>query len=122
MPLTSSLFAGDTRLEACLVEDSAHLTLGVQGDFVGKVQAALMYLDELVIDDQELATSTYGRSTAAAVLKFKQKRKIINRSYQQTEDDIVGKMTIRALDDEMTRAENTPEDLTVSPICIGRVE
>lgn len=121
MPLKSSTFATDERLEACLTEDSAHLTLGVRGDFVAKVQAALMFLDELKIEEQELESHTYGKSTAAAVLAFKKKRKIINTSYQQHEDDIVGKMTIKALDDELAIAENAPADLTVSPFCIGKL-
>lgn len=121
MPLKSSTLAKDERLEACLVEDAAHLTLGVQGDFVGKVQAALIFLDELSIDEPELEALTYGKSTAAAVLAFKQKRKIINRSYQQREDDIVGKMTIKALDDELAIAENSPVDLSVSPFCVGKL-
>jgi hypothetical protein len=120
MPLQSDALSGDDRLEACLVQDSAHLTPGVQGEFVAKVQAALMFLDELTIDDGELDSSTYGPSTAAAVLKFKQKRKIINFSYQQTEDNIVGKMTIKALDDELAIAENEAPDLFVSALCIER--
>jgi len=32
------------------------------------------------------------------VLAFKKKKEIINRSYQAAEDDIVGNMTIAALD------------------------
>ena len=46
-------------------------------------------------------TQTYGPSTAAAVLSYKTKRQIINRSYQTTPDSIVGKMTIASLDAEM---------------------
>jgi hypothetical protein len=38
---------------------------------------------------------------AAAVLAYKKKRNIINWSYQQQADNIVGKMTIAALDAEM---------------------
>jgi peptidoglycan hydrolase-like protein with peptidoglycan-binding domain len=121
MPLKSETFAGDERLEACLVKDSAHLTPGVRGEFVAKVQAALIYLDNLTIDEQELDTQTYGPSTAAAVLAFKKKRKIINHSYQTTEDNIVGKMTIKALDDELVQAEARPVDLSVSPYCAGRL-
>jgi hypothetical protein len=34
MPLLSQLFRGDERLEACLVRDQAHLTLGTRGPFV----------------------------------------------------------------------------------------
>jgi peptidoglycan hydrolase-like protein with peptidoglycan-binding domain len=119
MPLKSETFGGDERLEACLVKDSAHLTPGVRGEFVAKVQAALIYLDNLTIDEKELKTQTYGPSTAAAVLKFKKKRKIINYSYQTTEDNIVGKMTIKALDDELRAAESEPVDLSVSPFCVG---
>jgi peptidoglycan hydrolase-like protein with peptidoglycan-binding domain len=121
MPLKSGTFAGDERLEACLVKDSAHLTSGVQGEFVAKVQAALIYLDKPTIDENELETQTYGPSTAAAVLAFKKKRKIINRSYQTTEDNIVGKMTIKALDDELVIAEDEPVDLSISPFCIEKV-
>ena len=121
MPLKSGTLVGDERLEACLVKDSAHLTPGVQGEFVAKVQAALEYLDNLRIDEQELDTQTYGPSTAAAVLAFKKKRKIINYSYQTQEDNIVGRMTIKALDDELVLAENLPVDLSVSPFCMGKL-
>lgn len=121
MALKSKALAGDERLEACLVKDSAHLTPGTQGEFVAKVQAAVMYLDELTIDEQELDTQTYGPSTAAAVLAFKKKRKIINYSYEKHEDNIVGKMTIKAIDDELAAAEKEPMDLSFCPWCIGRL-
>ncbi len=121
MPLKSSTFANDQQLESCLVNDTAHLTLGVQGEFVAKVQAALIFLDGLTIDEAELDALIYGKSTAAAVLSFKKRRKIINRSYQQHEDDIVGKMTIKALDDELAIGENAPVDLSVSPVCIEKL-
>jgi hypothetical protein len=120
MPLHSQTFKGDQRLEDCLVKDTAHLTLGTKGEFVGKVQSALIYLDDLSIDDKELDEETYGRSTADAVLAFKRKRKIINHSYQNSEDEIVGKMTIKALDDELVVAENAPTDLSVSRICTNQ--
>jgi hypothetical protein len=121
MPLTSNALAGDERLEACLVKDTAHLTLGVQGEFVAKVQAAIIFLDELTIDEAELNKFTYGRSTAAAVLKFKKNRKIINRSYQQHEDDIVGKMTIKAIDDELAIAEKQSLDSDVALFCVEKL-
>jgi len=120
MPLKSIALANDERLEACLVKDSAHLTPGVQGEFVAKVQAALIFLDDLKIDAQELDSFTYGNSTAVAVLAFKKKRKIINLSYQKTEDNIVGKMTIKALDDELARAENESENLSHGQICLDK--
>lgn len=120
MPLKSTAFADDERLQACLVKDSAHLTRGTTGEFVGKVQAALAFIDELSIDEKELATQTYGPSTAAAVLAYKKKRKIINASYETTEDEIVGKMTIKSLDDELAKAEKEPAKPKRGAICPGR--
>jgi len=43
----------------------------------------------------------YGKSTATAVLNFKTKRGIINHAYQTAPDNIVGKMTIRSLDESL---------------------
>src|SRR6185295_16020647 len=86
---------------ACLVDNAAHLTPGTQGEAVARIQFALFSLDTLEIDRTELVTQTYGPSTAAAVLSYKTKRHIINRSYQTTPDNIVGKMTIASLDAEM---------------------
>ena len=101
MALNSRIFAGDPALEACLVKDSAHVTRGTRGDHVAKIQAVVMFLDGSKIADVELKSKTYGPSTAAAVLAYKKKRKIINFSYQTQADDIVGKMTIQSLDDEL---------------------
>ena len=120
MALKSATFADDKRLEDCLVKDSAHLTRGTTGDFVGKVQAALAFLDGLSIDEEELDTQTYGPSTAAAVLAYKRKRKIINTSYEKTEDEIVGKMTIKSLDDELEKAEKEPPDTKRGALCPGK--
>jgi hypothetical protein len=106
MPLQSQLFQGDAKLEACLIQDSAHVTKGAVGDHVAKIQFALGVLGDLRIAENELSAQTYGPSTAAAVLAFKTQRNIINRSYQTTADDIVGKMTIAALDREMFDEEN----------------
>lgn len=117
MPLRSQALSGDPRLEACLTQDSAHLTLGVSGEFVAKVQAALMYLDGLDIDDEELDKQTYGKSTAEAVYQYKSAREIINRSYQQSVDKIVGKMTIKSLDDEMKDAEENPVEAEKMIFC-----
>ena len=103
MGLVSRSFRGNKELEACLVDNAAHVTLGAQGEHVAKVQFALFSLDALKIARTELVTQTYGGSTAAAVLSFKTKRQIINQSYQTTPDSIVGKMTIASLDAEMGR-------------------
>jgi len=106
--LASNLFRNNQRLQSCLISDPAHVTPGSTGPHVELIQLALMDIDDAAIDAGELAAKRYGPSTAAAVLAFKKKRKIINRSYQSTEDDIVGKMTIAALDKEMLDRQYTP--------------
>lgn len=105
MPLKSALFSGDAALEACAVSDPAHLTLGVSGPHVGKVQKALLTLGAGVIAPDEIARTRYGNTTAASVLAFKTKRGIVNRAYQSTPDNIVGKMTIAVLDREIADFE-----------------
>jgi hypothetical protein len=108
MALASAFFQGDPPLEACLTNDSAHLTRGASGNHVAKVQFALFAIDGLGIDDGELANKSYGESTAAAVLAYKTRRSIINPAYQSTPDDIVGKMTIASLDQDMLSKQGQP--------------
>lgn len=105
MALRSNFFRGDRALESCLVLDSAHIVPGAVGDHVNKIQMALLVLDNTTIVRGELTTKLYGQSTAAAVLAYKNKRGIINRSYQTQADNIVGKMTIDRLDREMLARE-----------------
>jgi hypothetical protein len=105
MSLKSRLFLGDRALEDCLVRDSAHVMQGACGEHVNKIQRALWIVDGALINSQELAAATYGKTTAAAVLDYKRDRKIINFAYERTVDNIVGKMTIDALDREMVEAE-----------------
>ena len=106
MPLQSRLFQGNQALESCLVKDSAHLTLGASGDHVSKIHTALLILDGVSVAAAELKAQRYGPSTAAAVLAFKRRRHIINTSYQTAADDIVGKMTIARMDEEMVSRES----------------
>jgi hypothetical protein len=106
VPLQSKLFKGDRALEACAVNDAAHITPGATGDHVSKVQSALIQLDHLSIVDLETTAKNYGTSTAAAVLAYKRKRSIINRTYQTQPDNIVGKMTIASLDSELLTLES----------------
>jgi hypothetical protein len=106
MALTSNLFSGEPRLEACLVSPSAHITPGSVGEFVGRIQKAIMVMGLGVIGTDEIAAQRYGPTTAAAVLGYKQARRIINFSYQKVADNIVGKMTIFQLDQEMANFEN----------------
>jgi peptidoglycan hydrolase-like protein with peptidoglycan-binding domain len=80
MSLQSKLFRGDPKLEAAAVSDSAHIMLGASGPHVLKIQTALNLLDGAGLDPD----SKYGPATAAAVLAYKRKRNIVNRSYQTT--------------------------------------
>jgi hypothetical protein len=105
MPLVSRWFGGNARLQTCLVSDSAHVVTGDSGDHVSLVQEALLVMEEAKIALEEIAGRVYGKSTAAAVLNYKKKRGIINRAYQTVPDNIVGKMTIRSLDDEISARE-----------------
>jgi peptidoglycan hydrolase-like protein with peptidoglycan-binding domain len=103
MMLQSTLFRGDEKLEACAIRDAAHLTRGAVGPHVAKVQKALNILDNASLVED----GSYGADTARAVLRYKQKRGIINRTYQSQADDIVGKMTIVKMDEEL-RARPDP--------------
>jgi hypothetical protein len=105
MALKSALFRGDTQLENAATSDPAHILTGARGSHVEKLHVALMFLDHATIADDELAADLYGRSTATAVLAYKTKRKIINPAYQTAPDNIVGKLTIAALDQEIAASE-----------------
>src|ERR1700760_2710691 len=108
MALQSKLFKGDPKLEACMVNDKAHVLQGARGQHVSKLQQALDALGDQAIGPDEIASKTYGPSTASAVLSYKKKQKIINLSYQTKADNIVGKMTIASLDKEMQQLEKPP--------------
>jgi hypothetical protein len=100
-PLRSYIFAGDAQLNAALVRDNAHVVPGAVGDHVLKIQMALEVLDNATIPENEKSSKTYGSDTAAAVLAYKTARGIINPAYQTKPDNVVGKMTIRRMDDEL---------------------
>lgn len=101
MALRSRLFQGDPKLEAAAVSHPAHIAPGAAGDHVKKIQFAVARLNGLPLDQDGI----YGPKTSAAVLQFKKARDIVNRSYQSQADNIVGIMTIKALDDEMFELE-----------------
>lgn len=109
MTLKSRLFSGDTKLEAAAVSNPGHIVPGARGDHVRKLQGALIILDGAAIAPAETGSAFYGPSTAQAVLDFKTKRQVINRSYQTKPDNIVGIMTMKALDDEMLALESNPQ-------------
>ncbi|GAB4585101.1 hypothetical protein [Nocardia sp. IFM 10818] len=101
MPLNSPQFAGDARLEAVLTDDAAHVTPGQTGAHVLKIQLALEVLEGITLPSDEKDNFKYGPETAAAVLHYKRIRRIINFAIQQDADDIVGKRTIRSMDDDL---------------------
>jgi len=106
--LSSDLFQGDPALEAALRIDAAHITPGAVGEHVKKLQAALTILLQHPPGDiapDEMNVGRYGQTTAHAVLRYKTDHGIINFAYQTTPDDIVGKMTMRALDEAMVGVE-----------------
>ena len=106
MLLRSQFLRDDPKLQACLVSDQAHVTTGARGSHVGKIQLAVILLEKSAhIPVAELRAQLYGPGTAAAVLKYKQKRKIVNRAYETTADNIVGKMTIAKMDSELLALE-----------------
>jgi hypothetical protein len=117
MALFSSILRNDPRLQACQTKDASHLTEGTTGPHVKRVQTALFVLDGLKVDREEERSQRYGKSTASAVLQFKTKRHIINHKYQSRPDNIVGKMTIAALDAELWRKEAQRELTTDSCLC-----
>jgi peptidoglycan hydrolase-like protein with peptidoglycan-binding domain len=104
--LRSKLLSPSARLKASEVQDSAHVKQGDRGDYVTLIHQALAATDNATVDTAETQDGYYGKSTAAAVLAFKTKRQIINRAYQSQPDNIVGKMTIKRLDDEMVEIES----------------
>jgi hypothetical protein len=122
MALHSKLFVGDAALESAAVSNPAHIKLGDRGPHVRKIQTALILLESARIAYDEARGSFYGPSTAAAVLAYKQKRSIINRSYQTQADDIVGKMTIASLDEEMRAWESRPHPpVRIWPLSYQRI-
>jgi hypothetical protein len=101
MTLRSRQFRDSKKLQLCLVSDSAHVTPGQAGDHVSRIQYALMRLLVSDLPPNEIHQQLYGPKTADAVLRYKRALNIINRSYETQADNIVGRMTIKSLDDNM---------------------
>ena len=89
------------------------------GDHVAKIQHALLVLGDVGIEPSEREDKRYGPSTASAVLSYKKKRQIINQSYQAQADNIVGIMTMAALDKEMVQSENGPRRVVTTSCVVG---
>jgi hypothetical protein len=109
--LQSQLFQGNARLERCAVHNADHVQLGDTGDFVSKIQEALVILFDAILTGTDVSSQRYGDSTAQAVLDYKTARGIINRTYQSTPDNIVGIMTIARMDQEMVAMEGAMPDM-----------
>jgi hypothetical protein len=129
MSLRSELFTSDPvvrqRLEACLERDEDHIPPGSGGAHVSKIQAALfILLPGLRLPDNELSDAKtkegfYGPITAGAVLRYKQNHKphpIINTGYQNAADNIVGKGTIQALDDDLFALQHPVDPPKPEPV------
>ena len=105
MTLMSKLFRGNRRLQSCLLDNSAHVIPGERGQHVSLIQYAVLTFEPGEISGVEINMQQYGPMTAKAVLSYKRARKIINPAYQSAEDNIVGRMTIAALDRELAVLE-----------------
>jgi hypothetical protein len=107
--LRSQLFRGNSRLEHAAVDHSTHITFRQsnpeKGDFVSKIQEALVILDNAIITGDDVGTQTYKEPTANAVLAYKSGARNIVGSYQTSPDNIVGIMTIARMDQEMADFE-----------------
>ena len=114
MPLKSYIFAKDPVFEKCLADHAAHIVPGSRGQHVRKIQGAIEAIDGTPFDENEWSTMTYGPVTAKSVLDYKIARDIINRNYQQSADNVVGKMTIERLDEDMTALETSAKDSSSS--------
>jgi len=112
--LDSNTFKNDHLLKECLHKDAFHITLGRSGGHVAKIQSALILLDHAAITNGDLSAQIYGKSTADAVLAYKRRKQILGPG-QRTPDNIVGKLTITALDDDMLAFERTHPTPVVPP-------
>lgn len=108
MPLLSPLFRDDARLQACLVSHGAHVVPGARGVHVARIQSALVRLRVLDAADARREAGRYGAKTTAAVLAYKNALGIVNREYQKSADNIVGRMTIASLDTAICLLEGMP--------------
>ena len=109
MALQSQLFKGDPKLEAAAASHPAHITPGARGPHVVKIQQALSEILSLSL----VLDGVYGQGTAAAVLQYKRGRNIVNSTYQIEADNIVGIMTMAALDADMLAREGVGETASI---------
>jgi peptidoglycan hydrolase-like protein with peptidoglycan-binding domain len=115
LPLTSELFKNDEKLQKCSLLDSAHIVAAAppfqvgtndQGSHIALIHTALREVMPGASFGLEEATETYGPKTAEVVRQFKAKQNppILNKALgQRVPDNIVGKLTIAALDAQVGR-------------------
>ena len=120
MPLTSDLFKNNRQLQNCLEQDTAHIVANEppfrrgendRGEHVALIHTALRRVMSNPSFGLEEATETYGPKTAEVVRQFKAKQvpPILNKSLRQTvPDNIVGKQTIFALDQQAGKKSPKP--------------
>lgn len=120
MPLTSDLFKNNQQLQDCSARDASHIVAdepplrrGVnnQGPHIALIHTALRQVMPNPSFGLEEATETYGPKTAEVVRQFKaaQVPPILNTALRQTvPDNIVGKLTIAALDRAVSRKKQPP--------------
>ena len=123
--LTSDLLKDNPQLQDCSIKNSAHISQkdNKTGAHVTKIQTALIRIDPtLKIAQSEIDSATYGDTTAKAVQKYKEDRSIINFTYQNSADDVVGIMTIRRLDAEVKDGQTklVAKDLAVADAPMGQ--
>ena len=106
MPIISNLFKDDSKLQACLVSDPAHVLPNSQGEHVSKIQQALFLTNNAIIDSNELGNMLYGPTTVQAVLDFKGPPRNILAAGEIVPNNIVGMKTIARLDSEMFAIEH----------------
>ena len=129
-PFKSKQFGGETgatrdKLNACAGRDSAHFVQGNFGDHIAVVQDALIQLNadnflegaDVGTFQSEVAGAFYGNVTAKVVQSYKDKHKpkAILQPWQTTADNVVGKGTISALDDDMAILEGIKPDPPTIP-------
>ncbi|WP_067859220.1 peptidoglycan-binding domain-containing protein [Nocardia shimofusensis] len=121
MGLNSMLFtspARDEQLEKCLISDPAHIGEGINGtgEHVRRIQIALNELESLALG----VDGIFGQATGDAVENYKNRRGILAPG-QLTADRIVGKGTIKRLDDDIAAFEQSTPPVTglVAPTDLG---
>lgn len=98
------------RLDACLALDGQHITPGQQGDHVKAIQDALAAIKrlrpQLGLPVNPDPPGTFGAGTVASIRKYKSENHISRPG--QPLDDIVGRMTITQLDNDLVGSKPEP--------------